>query len=243
MPMQWQVLPHLRTGARRRSVAQTRNSPSRTTLSSIARQPPWTLAGRQALCASTRSFGSSPSAGDCRERPSRGHSHSGRAKRACCSVSRARVRSRRAVQNGHLLDQLTFGTTYIWIILENVEGGPTIPQRWSACFSILPDQKPPSARVATVSALSRALRPALRYSETPPEPVPGGSKGRCAQNSSVECFLLLFIVMRAPHEERLGRPEFLATLGNGSKAKTIRRVSRAVLCLARPRALGLVGLP
>jgi hypothetical protein len=199
MPMQWRVLPHLRTGARRRSVAQTRNSPSRTTLSSIARQPPWTLAGRQTLCASTRSFGSSPSAGDCRERPSRGHSHSGRAKRACCSVSRARVRSRRAGQNGYLLDQLTFGTTYIWIILENVEGGPTIPQRWSACFSILPDQKPPSARMATVSALSRALRPALRYSETPPEPVPGGSKGRCPQNSSVECFF--------PHEERLGRLE------------------------------------
>jgi hypothetical protein len=120
------VLPYLRTGARRRSVAQTRNSPSRTTLSSIARQPPWTLAGRQTLCASTRSFGSSPSAGDCRERPSRGHSHSGRAKRACCSVSRARVRSRRAGQNGHLLDQLTFGTTYIWIILENVAGGPAI---------------------------------------------------------------------------------------------------------------------
>ena len=138
MPMQWRVLPHLRTGARRRSVAQTRNSPSRTTLSSISRQPPWTLAGRQALCASTRSFGSSLSAGDCRERPSRGHSHSGRAKRACCSVSRARVRSRRAGQNGHLLDQLTFGTAYIWIILENVEGGPAIPQRWSACFSILP---------------------------------------------------------------------------------------------------------
>ena len=122
------MLPHAdrRSSSRGRSVAQTRNSPSRTTLSSIARQPPWTLAGRQTLCASTRSFGSSPSAGDCRERPSRGHSHSGRAKRACCSVSRARVRSRRAVQNGHLLDQLTFGTTYIWIILENVAGGPAI---------------------------------------------------------------------------------------------------------------------